>query len=194
MAAPISDTQMLEPSSVIYMIVGPHSGFSLDEILEMKKAEELRLGRFYWGYAGSLCHPPKVQDFARQSISRIGEAPKVVMVATMSQYHSKSVGVLGRFSIDGEKYDGIEEGVTLIGCTIAVTCTNLNRCAASIDLNRYRVANGLREGVPMGSYIRYQINKACAFLVPEAPELPPRIVSVVATADLVEPFCGYLSE
>lgn len=185
----------LHPSSMVYMIVGPHSGYSLDEIFDMKAEEERRLGYFYWGYAGSLCHPPKVQDFAQESSKAYGGLPKLVMVATKSRYVSKTVGRISCWSKDGGIFHVLGEGVTLIGCTIAVVCKNLRRHDGILDLNRYLVANGRRTGAPLGWYIRYQVNKACAWRRSERESfLPSREVSVVAVADLVDPFCVYLAE
>lgn len=180
--------------AIVFMIVGPHSGFSLGAIFEMKKQEEARLGYFYWGYAGTLCYPPRVCEFVAEAMSRVGRVPKVVMVETKSQYKSTSVGRIRRWSVDRKQYQRIPERVTLIGCTIAVTCSNLTLCDEPLDLNRYVVMNGNGATSRLGHYVRYQINKACAIVEECEPALPPREVRVVATADLVDPYCIYLAE
>ena len=180
--------------AIVFMIVGPHSGFSLGTIFEMKRQEEARLGYFYWGYAGTLCYPPRVCEFVSDSMSRIGRAPKVVMVETKSEYKSTAVGRVQRWSIDRKQYQRIPAGVTLIGCTIAVTCSNLTLCDQPLDLNRYVVMNGNVATSRLGHFVRYQINKACAILEECEPALPPREVRLVATADLVDPYCIYLAE
>jgi len=190
----VRDITRLQPAAIVFMIVGPHSGFTLDEILKMKQAEEGRLGLFYWGYAGSLCHPGRLQEFAARAKARTKLPPKVVMAATKSKYESKTVGTITRWSIDGDKYQPIPNGVTLIGCTIAVTCRNLEQSDAVLDLNEYFVANGTRKGILLGQYIRYQVNKACGFRSEAKAEAPSRLVDIVAVADLVDPFCVHLAE
>lgn len=188
----VADEQ--SPRAILFMIVGPHSGFSLAEIFAMKKKEERRLGHFYWGYAGSLCHPVRVQGFAQEFIKNGGGPPRVIMVETKSRYSSTTVGRIQQYSVDGSRFGKIPSGVTLIGCTVAVTCANLRTCDEQLDLNRYSVADGKRAGAPLGQYVRYQINKACALLRDGEPLAPARFVNVVAVAELVEPYCVYLAE
>lgn len=180
---------------MVFMVVGPHSGFSLDEILDMKRLEEDKLGYFFWGYGGSLCHPSRVQRFATEMRAHYGEAPVLVMAETTSKYRSKTVGRLKRFSVDGISYQKLPRWVTLIGCTMAVTCKGLRRIKASMDLNLYRIADGIRSGMPLGKYLRFQLNKACAVksLVREE-RIAPRVVDVIAAAELVPPYSVYLAE
>ena len=52
---------------IIIMKVGPFCGYSLDEIIEIKKQEQLITGKFYFGYGGVFCHPGKVLRFIEQA-------------------------------------------------------------------------------------------------------------------------------
>lgn len=180
--------------SILAMIVGPHSGFSLQDIVRIKQEEDSRLGVFYWGYSGTHCHPQRVQDFARQTQSQDGKSPMLVMLETRVPYVSKSVGRIARVSVDGIVFDPLNDAVTLIGCTAALTCTNLRSRNTYIDLNEYAVADGARQGTPLGKYMRYQLNKACAVRTLGERSIEPRVIRVTATADLVPPYCVYLAE
>jgi hypothetical protein len=83
----------------------------------------------------------------------------------------------------------------MIGCTIAVTCRNLRVASFELDLNNYSVADGLRRGTPLGEYIRFRLNKACAVLSPaRSTTVGERVVDVVAVADLIAPYGVYLRE
>jgi hypothetical protein len=179
--------------AIIYMIAGPHSGYSLDEIFEMKVKEQAELGLCYWGYGGSLCHPRRVVPFAEKVIRTLGASPRIVFGRTATKYVSKSIGRITKFSVDGQVMQPLPSAVTMIGCSIAVVCRNLTPVAATIDLNAYRVANGMRRGRPLGSYIRYQVNKACALRANNTVRSRPRLVEIVGIADLAAPYCVYLA-
>jgi hypothetical protein len=190
---------MIKPSKglrrpILYMIVGPHSGYSLDEILNMKQLEERKLGVMYWGYAGSHCRPLRVQRFAVEAETAHGVPPLLVMVETASRYNSQSVGHARFLSSDGLSYEPMPEGVTMIGCTSSLVCRSLTRIDSSIDLNTYRVWGGKGDGEALGTYIRYQVNKACALPCSPAVDRSPRVVQVVATAELIAPFAVHLSD
>ncbi len=182
------------PPTIIYMIAGPHSGFTLDAILEMKSIEERELGFCYWGYAGSLCHPERVNHFVAEAVARDNRPPQVVFGKTSAKYRSKSLGRITKYSTDAVTLHPLPLAVTMIGCSVAVVCRDFRVVAGSIDLNQYCVANGSRQGLPVGQYIRYQINKACGILgAPSTRPALPRLVNVCAVAQLTAPYCVYLS-
>ncbi len=59
---------MEEINDIIVMKVGPHSGMSLDEIIESKREEEKGNGVHYWGYSGVFCRPLATQEFCKRSV------------------------------------------------------------------------------------------------------------------------------
>lgn len=184
---------VLSYDAILFMKVGPHSGFTLDEIYKMKSEEEGRFGRFYWGYAGSLCYPTRVRSFAMEADERLGRAPKVVMATTTAKYVNKTVGTIGEWSLDKSVFHPVEDGVTLIGCTIAILCQNLMQVDATLDLDQYAVANGAHAGRRLSRYIQHQVNKACAIRAGGSRN-GQSVVRISAVADLVVPYCVYLRE
>ena len=159
----------------------------------MKKKEEQVLGRFFWGYAGTLCHPSKVIPFVQKSLDGYQQAPQLVMSTTPSKYYSSSVGRIKEYSEDGRTYRPLDDEVTLIGCTYAVIAKNIRQVDVVLDLNKYEMANGSHLGKPLGEFIRYQINKGCAKLYSnDIPPYDPRNVRISYMADLVSPYCVFL--
>jgi hypothetical protein len=189
------DRKGISMEAILFMKVGPHSGFDLSEIIAMKEAEEKAHGKFFWGYAGTLCHPYKVVDFARQSLKN-GKRPMMVMAYTPSKYVS-SIGRLSEYSVDKVRWVPLPEGVILKGCKYAVIGKGLRRVRFLIDLNSYTVWNGGqialwgRSGKPLGEYLRGQVNKACAIFMPTSSK-PPCYTQILCTAEIIEPYCVFL--
>jgi len=157
----------------------------------MKLDEEAALGFVYWGYGGTLCHPRRVQEFAAGELRRTGEAPTLVMAETRSAYRSRTIGRNRWYSQDRQAFARFPRQVVMVGCSSALVCERLVCQPSWIDLNQYEVAGGLRSGAPLGDFIRYQINKACASRISGSNDRR-RITSIVATAKLVYPFAVYL--
>jgi hypothetical protein len=170
------------------MKAGPHSGNSLEEIIKMKLKEQCEFNKFYWGYSGSLCHPHKVQEFCQQSIKN-GITPLLVLSQTKSAYNIGEIKKVYEYSIDNEKWEKLPFGVYLWNCRFAITASNLQKVNQHIDLNEYVVATEKGKRL-LGEYLRYRINKACAFL--EGASSQPRLVKVSYIAEVVFPFCIYL--
>lgn len=179
-------------TSIIFMKVGPHSGYNLNEIFAIKKREEKLCGKFFWGYAGTLCHPSKVNAFVRQSLNDYGGVPMLVMTTTPSKYFSR-LGMINEYSTDGNSYHPLPRGVLLTGCTFSVIGKKLEQVDFTIDLNKYDIVNTKNAGRPLGEYIRYHVNKGCAVLSPSHVEfIEPRNVRVSCIAQLVPPYCVFL--
>lgn len=174
------------------MKAGPHSGYDLDEIFTMKKEEERLHGKFFWGYAGTLCHPIKIHAFVSQSLNEYGNAPMLVLTTTSSKYFS-DLGTIKEYSLDGKDYWPLPAGVFLTGCTFVVIGTNLERVDFTVDLNRYNVADGKNVGRPLGHLIRYHVNKGCAILSPNrVVPIEPKYARVSYIAQLVTPYCAFV--
>jgi len=182
--------------NILFMKVGPHSGFELDEIIKMKKGEEEAHGKFFWGYAGTLCHPFKVVNFVKQSL-KYGKRPMMVMAYTPSKYFSSTTGRIKEYSIDRTRWIPLPEGVVLIGCKYAVIGEGLRQTQILIDLNSYAVWNGGQvtlwgnPGRLLGDYLKGQVNKARAVLLPNSSK-SPRYTQISYIAEIVEPYCVFL--
>lgn len=181
--------------SIVLMKVGSHSGFSLEEIIAMKRQEEEKYGKFFWGYAGTLCHPFRVVDFAAQVLSN-NDVLRMVMTFTSSKYFA-STKKLGEFSKDGIHWEPLPDGVILTGCKYALVGKNLYTCQANIDLNSYVVWDGGpqqqwgNQGRILGDYLRGRVNKACAVISPPAKRVPYDAKAIYVT-DIVEPYCVFV--
>lgn len=177
--------------SIVFMKAGAHSGYDLGEIFEMKKREEHSCGRFYWGYSGTLCHPSRVHRFVSQLNSRghssSDPAPMLVLAYTASAY-SSNIGKLTEYSVDGRVWFPLHPEVSLTGCQYAVVGRHLRPVDITIDLNKYKTVSGEKIGKPLGEYIRYRVNKACAIFHPDG-ALPQRNVRVLYVGELISPYC-----
>jgi len=173
------------------MKAGPHSGFDLEQIFDMKKREEKLHDVFFWGYSGTLCHPHSVLEFVQHSTSRHSEPPVLVLEETKSKYVS-SIGRIKKYSLNGRSYYPLPKGIYLTGCTYAVIGKGLEKVHFALDLNRYKLVNGKRKGEPLGGYIRYHVNKGCATLFSTAADTPKRFVQISYVANLVTPYCVFL--
>jgi len=173
------------------MKVGPHSGFDLDKIIEIKKREEKIYGKFYWGYAGTFCHPEKVIDFVNKSLLDYGRAPMMYMSATASKYFS-DIGRISEYSIDGKNYKHLPKGITLTGCKYAIIAKKIKKVDFSIDLNKYIIVNGSCQGKALGEYIRYHVNKACAMYKNDTAITTSRFVKISFVAELTNQYAIFL--
>lgn len=181
----------IEGFNIIFMVAGPHSGFSLQHIFSVKRTEEFIHGRFFWGYAGTLCHPSKVNAFVLSCLEAGMGPPKVLLASTSSKYYSL-IDRVREYSTSGDIYTALPEDVVLTGCKYAITARNITEVNCEVDLNKYAVATGGKVGKPLGEYIRYRVNKACASLANTDLCLPPHYRKLAYVADLVEPYCVFL--
>jgi len=181
--------------SIVFMKAGSHSGYDLDEIFEIKKREEYSYGRFYWGYSGTLCHPSRIHYFVRQ-LNLCGGSnsepapPMLVLAYTPSIYFSK-IGRITQYSVDRKVWFSLPSEVLLTGCQYAIIGKNLRRVDITIDLNEYKTVLGEKIGKPLGEYIRYHVNKACAVFCPDS-SLQQRNVRVAYIGELISPYCVYV--
>jgi len=170
------------------MKAGPHSGNSLEQIMRLKFKEQNKLGKFYWGYSGTLCNPLKVQRFAKESVER-GTWPVLVLSPTSSAYDVGRIQRVSEYSHDNETWTRLELGAYLWNCRFAAVASNLRRVQHFINLNEYVEATGTKER-SLGEYVRHRVSKACAFFVGESTQ--SRVAKVCYVAELKFPFCVFL--
>jgi hypothetical protein len=161
----------------------------------MKKREEYSYGRFYWGYSGTLCHPSRIHHFVKQ-INIFGSNDSgstsiiLVLAYTPSIYFSK-IGRINQYSVDKKVWFSLPSDVLLTGCQYAIVGKDLKRIDSTIDLNNYTTVLGDKIGKPLGEYIRYHVNKACAIFYPNS-SLQEKIVRVAYVGELISPYCVYV--
>jgi hypothetical protein len=178
--------------TILLMKAGPHSGYDLDEIFTMKKKEERLHGKFFWGYAGTLCHPIKIRSFVKKSLRDYNKTPALVLMTTSSKYFSNSP-IIKEYSVDGKYYYPIPDGIILTGCTFVIIGKDLKKVNINIDLNKYYVADGKNRGKPLGECIRYHVNKGCAILSPHSiTSTAPKYGRISYIAQLAEPYCAFV--
>jgi hypothetical protein len=181
-------TNLLRYKAIIFMKAGPHSGDALKDIIKMKLEEQTKFGRFYWGYSGSLCHPYRVQEFAQNAVKN-GTLPLLVLSPTKSAYDLGGIKKVHEYSIDNKKWDELPAGVYLWNCRFAVIASRLREVDLYIDLNEY-VTAARTATRPLGEYLKYRVNKACAFLKGKSDH--PCLTRISYIAELVFPYCIYL--
>ncbi len=168
------------------MKAGPHSGNTLDEIINMKLEEESKLKRFYWGYSGSLCHPYVVQKFCKEA-TELGKKVKLLLTPTKSNYNPRVIKKVTEFSMDNIRWYSLPQGVHLWNCKYAIIAKNLKKSNIFINLGEYIVFPNRR---PLINYLKGRVNKACAILSNTRHGFQPLYVSYVA--NVIEPFCIFL--
>lgn len=188
---------MEEYEAILLMKVGPYCGYSLDEIIDIKKKEEKLYGKFYWGYSGVFCHPRTINAFVSYCLLN-NLSPKVLMVETKSSYDSEDAEKLGQYSVDGSVWNELDNKVNLVGNAAkphcAVTARNLQEIDIEINLSDYCVFRGMIPDMNknLSEYFKYRVDKACALFNPG--DRVEKIVSVKYSAELVEPFGMYIKK
>ncbi len=169
------------------MKAGPHSGDSLDKIINMKYEEEKRIGKFYWGYSGTLCHPFRVQDFCKYALLRNMKV-KLLLTPTKSEYNPGGIRKVARFSTDNLHWYPLPNGVHLWNCKYAVIAKNLKKIKnAFINLNEYIVFPSKKL---LSEYFRGRVNKACALFA--TTNSKSKLLPISYVADVISPFCIFL--
>jgi len=148
------------PMFGIVMKVGPHTGMSLDDIVESKFKEEARLGVHYWGYSGTSCRPRRVLEFVAYVLLRQRTPPSLLLLETQSDYASEKIGRIGTFSTDQREYRGFGAPVQLQGAQYAFVACGLQRVDQELRLDTYSVMGGRNDGRPLSQHLRYRVNKA----------------------------------
>jgi len=181
------------PKAIIFMKVGYHCDESLEEIIKRKREEEIIVGKFFWGYGGSLCHPlTQVKPFILEALKRKLK-PLALFSLTSSKYISQAK-VAREYSINKKEWYPLPAGVLIKGgCQYALICKNLRKVSMPIDLNMYRVATGKNKGKPLREVVKFQVDKACAFLNQTNNDLlKSKNKETFYIAEIIEPFAVFL--
>lgn len=171
---------------IVIMKVGPFCGYSLDEIIEIKKGEQQKTGKFYFGYRGVFCHPGKVLRFIEQAKKKGINSVKLLFLTTPSDFtsnlpRSKSI------SENGVEWAELHPEVLLVGSKFAFVAKDINPVDYELDLTQYRSMLGKRRGKYLNEHLKFRVDKSCAVLEPH--EIEPVFVKVKYESELVFPYC-----
>ncbi len=177
--------------AIIFMKIGYHTDEEIKKIIDRKIMEEKQAGFFFWGYGGSLCHPtnqviPFIEKCKHKKVN-----PKLLMTFTQSKFRATPIWQK-EYSVDKKVWRPLPSGVKIKGSKYALVCKNIKKVNMKIDLNSYVVAVGPKIGTPLGEYIRYRVDKACAFKSDSRKNLPERFVDIVYIADIVYPYAVFV--
>lgn len=114
------------PKNIIIMKVGPHSGMSLEDIINSKIEEEKRHGVHFWGYSGVFCQPKPTKKFCEKCNGEMGVPPTLILMSTKSAYNS-NVGMINDYSVDGISYTKFKYPVQLQGAEFSFVAKNLRK-------------------------------------------------------------------
>jgi hypothetical protein len=183
----------IRPHYVVFMKAGPHADEDLDAIVERKRAELEQAGVIFWGYGGTVCHPlTQIRPFVAR-VESAGEKVAVVMVRTKTTSSSTSGAVVARtYSETRRDWIDMPEGVRVTGSKYALVLSRLDKSIARLDLSRYEVAVGPKEGRAATGYIRGHCDKGCLRL--RDSNRAPQFVDVCLLGELTEPFAVFLSQ
>jgi len=177
---------------IIYMKIGYHANEEIDEIIKRKLKEEKDNGYFFWGYGGNLCHPlNQVKPFIERC-TVLNIKPKLLMSLTRSKPKKIDSTFANEYSKDKKNWQPLPENISVTGSKYAFICRNLSKIDTEIDLNSYVVAVGDKKGKHLSEYIGRHVDKACAFLNEVKKDLTKRIVKIIYTADLIEPWSVFV--
>lgn len=171
---------------IIIMKVGPFCGYSLEEIIDIKRAEEEKVGRFYFGYAGVFCHPSKVVRFLDHAKKNGVQKVKLLFITTPSDFESQ-VPRSKSFSVNGVDWEPLSDDVLLVGSKYAFVGKNIANVNYDLDLSQYRTMLGKQRGKFLNEQLKFRADKSCAILEPR--ESPPKMVTIKYESELVYPFC-----
>ena len=136
---------------VIIMKIGPFSGFSLEQIFDIKTLEEQKIGKFFLGYAGVFCHPKRVSEFVKLAKSE-KEKVQVLFIETKSNFISP-IERLSEYSLDNESWSPLGEEVLLVGAKFSIVGNNLKKTDFDIDLSNYQSILGTTPGKTLDEYL-----------------------------------------
>lgn len=181
------------PQNIVVMKVGPHSGMSLEEIIQSKREEELVHGVHYWGYSGTMCQPRPAQRFCHECLQGNHEAPSIILIETKSAYQTDQIGLICAYSEDGINFLSFPGPVQLQGAKFAFVSKSLH-IIDDFRLSDYIVVGGKNDGKPLPAHLRSRVGKAFAHLLQEPSEAQPSPPIRVLAAELCSPYAVWLKE
>lgn len=181
------------PQNIIVMKVGPHSGMSLEEIIQSKQEEELIHGVHFWGYSGTMCQPRPAQRFCYECLQSSHEAPSIILIETKSAYQTDQIGLIRTYSEDGKSFLPFPGPVQLQGAKFAFVSKSLH-VIDDFRLNDYIVVGGKNDGKPLPVHLRGRVGKAFAHLHSKPSAVQPSQPIRVLAAELCSPYAVWLKE
>lgn len=188
-------TDIVHPGSgLLFMKVGVHAKEPLESIFKRKSEEIERTGVAFWGYGGNTCHPTSmVQPFAR-SFQQKGEIIRLCMEEMDSKHFAEQVRA-DEYSVDGIKWQEVQEGINVLGSRYALVISGLRKVEFEVPLDQTRVAVGNSVGRIGSKYIQGRVDKGCLEVLGEPMRHNEDIekkVKISLVADLVEPYAVFL--
>jgi hypothetical protein len=186
-------SQIIKPGDgFLYMKVGIHAKEPLPDIIKRKKEEIERAGFAFWGYGGNTCHPENmVQPFAKEYIAK-GQTIYLCMEEMDSSHFAEPIPA-DEYSIDGQNWAVVPDGVRVVGSRYALVVKNLREERFDLPLAQSVVACGASQGAPGDQYIRGRVDKGCLRLIDQVPlGADPQARRIGLVAELVDPFAVYL--
>ncbi len=152
------------------MKIGPFSGFSLEEIFDIKRREEQSIGKFFLGYAGVFCHPKRVAEFVKIATSQ-NQKVQVLFIQTRSNFMSP-IERLSEYSLDKESWQPLGTEVLLVGAKYSIVGKNLKKTDFDINLADYQSVLGSTPGKALDEYLVWRCDKSCAVHMPKKSKKP----------------------
>ncbi|MEO7993803.1 MAG: hypothetical protein ABI743_05340, partial [bacterium] len=173
---------------------GSGKSSTLAAIIERKQQEIRDAGQAFWGYGGTLCHPlNQVQPFAQKVCGKSGSL-SLLMWAVDSPFDSKAKEATHYSATKkAEDWDKIPKGIKVTGSSHALVLTDITAVEIELDLSRYVVGVGPKEGTPAVDYIRHRTDKGCLSLGPAPTRAAQRsLVRVSYVAKLAPPYAVFV--
>jgi len=188
--------EFIDKSHIIVMKAGAYTDYNLEEIIEIKQAEERIVGFFFWGYGGVFCRPTAVNSFVAHA-RLFNKVPSVYFSETSSSYTTSKFGKFTEFSIDQVNWTSLPKEVLLVGNIqaphFAIVARNLKRIDAEINLNDYCSFRGMLPDPNkyLKDYFKYRVDKACGFYLPKE-DVKRYAITITYACELVDPCCVYV--
>lgn len=180
----------MELKGIIIMKVGHHVDEDITNIIQRKREEERILGKFFWGYGGTICHPlTQIKPFLR-TCSLMKIVPKILFSFTPSKFLSNPK-IAREFSLDKTIWKGLPKEVLVKGSKYALICKNLKQLKIELNLCNYIIAVGPNKGLRLERYYKYRVDKACA-LYKKSFSLKKNKIKIQYGADLIYPMVVFL--
>ena len=181
------------PEAFIFMKVGNHAGESFEAILARKNREQEHVGRSFWGYGGTVCHPiMQVQPFARLYAKSHGRI--YLFMEPMESKANPPIEPAKEYSDDGVTWHSLPEGISVLGSRYALVLDKIQPRAVDIGMEQYVVGVGPSRGKNAAEYLQGRVDKGC-FMRTNGSSSPPaqeRTRSVKFSAELLEPYAVLL--
>lgn len=171
------------PKYAIIMKIGPFSGFSLEEIIDIKIKEEEKIGKFFLGYAGVFCHPKRVAEFVKLA-KAANEKVYLMFIRTPSNFISP-IERLSEYSLDKESWQPLDKEVLLVGSKFSIVGKNIQTVDFEINLSDYQSVLGTTLGKSLDEYLRWRCDKSCAVYAPQKTK-EPKMTKISFMCELAE--------